>query len=61
MTTIPVVTKARATVDADDDEPVVTKAKAETTKPKAKADKPAAAVPAGVPAGMAELLGKWGD
>ena len=55
-----VITQARATVDADD-EPVATKAKAETTKPKAKADKPAAAVPAGVPAGMAELLGKWGD
>ncbi len=55
-----VITQARATVDADD-EPVATKAKAETTKPKAKADKPATAVPAGVPAGMAELLGKWGD
>ena len=60
----PVVTKARAAVDADDDEPVAVKATAKADKPKAdakKVDKPAAAVPAGVPAGMAELLGKWGD
>lgn len=54
-----VTTKARAKVDADDDEPVAVKATAKADK--AKADKPAAAVPAGVPEGMAELLGKWGD
>ncbi len=58
-----VTTKARTKVDEDDDDtPAPPKAnpakKAEPAKPKA--DK-AADVPAGVPAGMAELLGKWGD
>ncbi len=49
---------AKAAED-DDDDAVVTKV--DKPKPKPKADKPAAAVPTGVPPGMAELLGSWGD
>ena len=59
-----VTTKARAKVDEDDDEPIPSKAPVKLEKAKAdkpKADKAAASVPAGVPDGMAELLGKWGD
>ncbi len=60
----PVVTKARLRVDAEDndeDQVIQPKAAAKADKPNPKADKPATSVPAGVPAGMAELLGKWGD
>lgn len=57
----PIAPKAAAD---DDDDPIPPKAPVKLEKPKAekpKADKPAVSVPAGVPAGMAELLGKWGD